>query len=297
MNDFVRFINCRKFLLVRNWFPDQLIHGKYHFYGDENFKEYCTSNRCDGDIEKINAGCLFLFDAFFKDSSVFKNHNNIDIVDYIIIWLSHMLNLKPQENMSNISYFYNINIKNHEKYTNSITGVPGYNSYKDLIDKKKELMDISNEKLSKLYNLFKILCNIYTNFDDKNPDCGKYITNANEFVNKYQEVYGDYSNTDSSLYRQILSNLSIGYGNFKKKCKDIPPLLDTKTDQTFAQTSEVTSSSSSIGNKLFIVLSIFGAIGFFIGISYKYSLFGFRKRAQKQKLREKIKNIKKRMNH
>ncbi|SCL83748.1 Plasmodium variant antigen protein Cir/Yir/Bir, putative, partial [Plasmodium berghei] len=56
-------------------------------------------------------------------------------------------------------------------------------------------------------------------------------------------------------------------------------------------------SNSSIGNKLLTVLSIFGVTTFFLGISYKYLLFGRRKRAQKQYLREKIKNIKKRMNH
>ncbi|SCL81644.1 Plasmodium variant antigen protein Cir/Yir/Bir, putative, partial [Plasmodium berghei] len=116
--------------------------------------------------------------------------------------------------------------------------------------------------------------------------------------------------------------LSTDYDNIKNECKDaqcsnFPILPAIKTTQnatngpkqasetisitnsikTSSQTSEVTSSSSSIGNKLFTVLSIFGAIAFFLGISYKYSLFGRRKRAQKQYLREKIKNIKKRMNH
>ncbi|SCL82224.1 Plasmodium variant antigen protein Cir/Yir/Bir, putative, partial [Plasmodium berghei] len=69
------------------------------------------------------------------------------------------------------------------------------------------------------------------------------------------------------------------------------------SEQRSTQAPEVTSPSSSIGSKLFTVLSIFGAMAFFLGISYKYSLFGFRKRSQKQHLREKIKNIKKRMNH
>ncbi|CDU16017.1 PIR protein [Plasmodium yoelii] len=293
MNDFM----CRKFLLVRNWFPDRLINGKYHFNGDNIFKEYCTSNSCDGDLEKINAGCLFLFDSFFKDASVFKNHNNINIADYIIIWLSYMLNLKKNvEGITNIQHFYGTSINSDNRYKNTITGIPGHDNYKDLIDKKKELMDIPNEKMSKLYNLFKILCDIYTNFDDNNPDCAKYIQNANQFVKTYQELNGDSNNTDSSLYRKILYNLSIDYGNFKTKCKEIPSLLDTKTEQTSAQISEDTSSSSSITSKLFIVLSIFGAIAFFLGISYKYSLFGFRKRFQKQKLREKLKNVKKRMN-
>ncbi|EAA19624.1 putative yir1 protein, partial [Plasmodium yoelii yoelii] len=44
--------------------------------------------------------------------------------------------------------------------------------------------------------------------------------------------------------------------------------------------SEVTSSSSIV-SKLIPVVSIFAAISIFLGISYKYSLFGFRKRVQK----------------
>ncbi|WBY58253.1 PIR protein [Plasmodium yoelii yoelii] len=53
--------------------------------------------------------------------------------------------------------------------------------------------------------------------------------------------------------------------------------------------SETILSSSLVKNKLIIVLPILVAIPIFLGISYKYSLFGFRKRAQKQYLREKIK--------
>ncbi|CXH19895.1 Plasmodium variant antigen protein Cir/Yir/Bir, putative [Plasmodium berghei] len=63
-----------------------------------------------------------------------------------------------------------------------------------------------------------------------------------------------------------------------------------RPEQASAQASEVTLSSSSIGNKLIPVLSIFGAIAFFLGIGYKYSLFKSRKRSRKQHLREKVKN-------
>ncbi|SBW38244.1 Plasmodium variant antigen protein Cir/Yir/Bir, putative, partial [Plasmodium berghei] len=134
MNDYV----YRKFLFVRNWFPDKLDeNGDYQFIMNENnLNEYCTSNRCDGDLEKINAGCLFLFDAFFKDSSSFKYHNNINIVDYIMIWLSYMLNLKKNNDGSNNLEYFNNTYINNDKYKNTITGVTGYTNYKDLIDQK-----------------------------------------------------------------------------------------------------------------------------------------------------------------
>ncbi|ETB58015.1 hypothetical protein YYC_04277, partial [Plasmodium yoelii 17X] len=52
---------------------------------------------------------------------------------------------------------------------------------------------------------------------------------------------------------------------------------------------ETAVSTPLIANKLIIVLSTLFVIAFFLGISYKYSLFGFRKKSQKQHLREKLK--------
>ncbi|CXI14729.1 BIR protein [Plasmodium berghei] len=327
MNDHV----CRRFLFVRSWFPDKLDKNKnYQFISDEHFKKYCTSNRCIGDLEKINAGCLYLFKELFGSFDLFKYHNNINIVDYIIIWLSYMLNLKEQAgNKSNLQYFYKTYI-NNDMYTNTIGGVEGYTSYKDLIDKKFYFLSMDKSIISKLYDAFKLLCNMYTEFDATNPTNKNYLDCAKKFVKKYQELNGNSNITGNSSYNKLLSTLSNDYDNFKKKCSganctNLPPLATIEEIKTSEQSSaynpahssaqipahsssqsseqfsghisEDPSSSSSIGNKLFTVLSIFGAIAFFLGISYKYSLFRFRKRAQKQYLREKIKNIKKRMNH
>ncbi|CXI57274.1 BIR protein [Plasmodium berghei] len=323
MNDFV----CRRFIAVKNSIFDQLDNkGSYKFINENNLNGYCTSNRCDGDLEKINAGCLFLFDALFKNYSVFKKHNNINIVDYIIIWLSYMLNLKEQAgNMNNIQYFYTTYI-NNDKYKNTITDVTEYKNYKDLID-KTNMMNMDIKDISKFYDAFSTLCMMYIEFNEKSPNCKKYVEEAKKFVKKYEQLNGNSNITGNSSYNKILSTLSTDYNNFKNKCisngincTNFPslPTIEPKqphvqssgdsyekssgdnykqtSEYIYGQTSEVTSSSSPIGNKLFTVLSIFGAIAFFLGISYKYSLFGFRKRAQKQYLREKIKNIK-RMNH
>ncbi|SCL85998.1 Plasmodium variant antigen protein Cir/Yir/Bir, putative, partial [Plasmodium berghei] len=210
MNDYV----CRRFLLVRNWFPDQLnSEGKYYFNGDENFNKYCSNQKCDSDLEKINAACLF-----------------------------YMLNLKKNERNKNLEYFNKIYI-NNDKYQTSIDKVGDCSNYKDLIDKKKYFLDISNENMSKIYNLFKILCNMYTDFDKKNPDCAKYIPKANEFVKNYQELYGDSSITEDSPYYKLLSTLSNDYDNFKKECsdancKDIPPLQLIEKTQVTVNLSE-----------------------------------------------------------
>ncbi|ETB61218.1 hypothetical protein YYC_01157 [Plasmodium yoelii 17X] len=292
--------------------------GNYQIIINGNIlSNYCSSNTCSDNLEKINAGCLYLLDAFFKDNSVFKTdaNSNINIVEYIIIWLSYMLSLKQQVGTNtNLQYFYNTTI-NNDKYQKSITGVEQYyKNYKDLIDKKKDLINMDMSNISKLYDAFYALCMMHFEFNEKSPDCGKYLVKAKEFVEKYKKLNNVSDTNKDSPYNKLLSTLSNDYDNFKKKCEiakcnNIPPLQpidQTKITGDFSehskQTSELTvkssevASSSSITSNLFIVLSIFGAIAFFLGISYKYSLFGFRKRFQKQKLREKLKNIKKRMN-
>ncbi|CDS44710.1 uncharacterized protein PY17X_0843401 [Plasmodium yoelii] len=309
---------CESFQSVWDDFPDKLTNSnEYHEFNDSSFLNgYCFKDKCGRGhpLDKINAGCLFLFNKFFGSSGVFNNNakSNINAVEYIIIWLSHMLNLKDKEG-NILKNFYDIYIKNQEKYKNTIDGVDGCKNYNDLIYTKNELMNITNEKLSKLYGPFKSLCNMYNEFNETKPNCDKCLENAKEFVKKYNEFNEGPNNIDNISYRQVLCTLSNDYDNFKKKYSDVKcsnlsfPAIEKPKNcvQSFEQTSQLIStqtsedapSSSSIGNKLFIVLSIFGAIAFFLGISYKYSLFGFRKRVQKQYLREKIKNIKKRMNH
>ncbi|ETB59032.1 hypothetical protein YYC_03324 [Plasmodium yoelii 17X] len=297
---------CEKFENVWENFPDTLTNNKYHEFKDNNFlNSYCNNNNCEGNLDKINAVFLYLVNGLFGPSGVFKDNvkNNINAVEYIIIWLSHMLNLKDKEG-NILTSFYNVYIKNQEKYKNTINGVDRCSNYNDLIYKKNELMNITNEKLSKFYDAFKLLCEMYTQFDEKTSNCTKCSENAKKFAKKYKELNGDSSITNDSSCNKLLCTLSNDYDNFKKNCKDSssfptidkPNITSKCPEQTSEQNlrssaviSEDVASSSSIGSKFFTVLSIFGAIAFFLGISYKYSLFGFRKRSQKQHLRENLK--------
>ncbi|CDS44521.1 YIR protein, partial [Plasmodium yoelii] len=282
-----------KFENLWEFFPDELTSDKKYQFKKGNFLDgYCGSNSCDNDSEKISAGFFYLLNGFFGDSNSFNfdEKSKNDIFYYTIIWLSYMLNLKDQVGTkTNLQYFYDIDISNQNRYTNPIAGFTEYTSYKDLLDKKK-IVNMDIKAISKLYVPFKSLCNMYYGFKEGDQKCNNYLNDDNEFFKKYKELKDDSSITNDSSCSQILSALSTDYNKLKEKCKNdksgnIPSPSEITTD-----ISTQSSLSSSIGNKLFIVLSIFGAIGFFLGISYKYSLFGFRKRFQKQKLREKLKN-------
>ncbi|EAA22899.1 uncharacterized protein PY17X_1471001 [Plasmodium yoelii] len=321
---------CKRFENVREWLPDKLIGGKYKFNdnkslnnkcNNDNFSNnYCNNNDFQSDLNRISAGCLYLLDEFIKDCGVNPSpvKNIINIVDYILIWLSYMLNLDKSEEKDNINDFYITYIYNCDKYNKKIYELTDYKDYKDLLDKKNYVLNMDSNDVPKFYKAFKSLCELYTEFDKNKSNCTNCSEKAEEFVKTYKELYEDHSSNKDSSNSKVLCTLSNDYDNFKKKydeseySKSSPlPTIETEkiseicSEQTSKKThatgyeefSEVTLSESSLVSKLFIVLSIFGAIAIFLGISYKYSLFGFRKRFQKQKLREKLKNVKKRMNH
>ncbi|ETB59984.1 hypothetical protein YYC_02823 [Plasmodium yoelii 17X] len=204
-----------------------------------------------------------------------------------MIWLSYMLSLKENQSNDSLEFFYKTDIQNNQKYTNSIAGFTEYNSYKDLLD-EKNIVNMDIKAISEFYVPFKSLCTMYNGFNDSTSDCTKYLNDANEFANKYKELSKDSSIANDSFCNKILCTLSNDYDNFKKKYSDVKcsnlsfPAIDKSNitskcpEQTSEQNlrssgvfSEDVASSSSITTRLFTVLSIFGAIAFFLGISYK----------------------------
>ncbi|VTZ79267.1 PIR protein [Plasmodium yoelii] len=280
---------CKKFQDLRNSLTDYLNgNGRYEFIIEKNFDEYCTDNKCDDNLGKINAGCLYLFDAFFKNSANFVSvaKSNINIVEYIIIWLSYMLIFTPIYENTSIEPFYKKYINNDDtdnKYNQEINDVIAYTSYKDLIYKKENLMSISIIDMYIFYDAFILLCDMYIKLE-KNSNCDNYLEKAKNFVEIYDVLNEDYYSGKGSPYNQLLSTLSNDYCNLKNKCNQFPTL------PTY-------SRRFVIKRTLIPIAFMLVALSIFLGIEYKYSSLGFRKRSQKQCLREKIKNIMKKMIH
>ncbi|WBY54854.1 PIR protein [Plasmodium yoelii yoelii] len=276
---------CEKFQVIRNAILDEVDSKRNYQFKNENFlNSYCDNGSCDGSFDKISAGCLYLFDAFFGGYKPFNDvaNRNINIVDYILIWLRYMLDLTRIGENDNIDPFYEIYIYNVKKYNEKIDGVSGYQNYKDLIDIKKNLMSIDIKAMSKFYDAFILLCDICTGVDENSSKCDNNLEKAKKFAKKYDELNEDYNNGRDNPYNQLLSTLSYDYYNFQSICNDFPLL------PTYSRKFVIKSTLISIG-------FIFVAVSIFLGIAYKYSLLGFRKRSQKQCLRERIKNIKKKL--
>ncbi|CDS44834.1 YIR protein, partial [Plasmodium yoelii] len=311
---------CGSFDTLRNYLPDGLVQSKERDFHDlGSIVNYCPSegsekNECKTDLDKTKAGFLWLFEQIIV--------NHIDglskeqakaFITYIMIWLNYMLNLK-KVNDTNLNGFYTKYTENNMNYTkckngdidcsNSLKDKTGYNNFTEIINERKDLLNIRFEDPFKLYYSFKLLCNMYYEINDANPDSDKYLKTAKQFVEKYKELNGDsditedspYLNGDSDItedspYYQVLSTLSNDYNNIINECtSNLFNCINFPSLPTY-------SRRSVIKNTLISIAFIFASVSIFLGIAYKYSLFGFRKRFQKQKLREKLKNIKKRINH
>ncbi|WBY59573.1 PIR protein [Plasmodium yoelii yoelii] len=277
--------------------PDELSgNAKIEFNEIQDFQKYCPNKSCNTELEQIAIGFLWLLGEYFTKyptKSGVINYNEPFFL-YIILWLSYKLNQNTEKTFTTINDFYTNHVKNGGKYGNFNSDSIRFTSFDEFIEKHKDLLNTDIKDLSKFYDASKLICNMYGSVA-KNQTGETLSNDATSFVQKYTDLSNKYNN-ESAIHLQIMPALLGDYNNLNKQCSNIPSFSEIES-KISALTSEDTSSSSSIGKRLFTVLSIFGAIAFFWGISYKYSLFGFRKRAQKQHLREKIKKIKKKMNH
>ncbi|CDS44052.1 YIR protein [Plasmodium yoelii] len=266
--------------------------GKYNFNDDSDFQKYCDNGNCVEETDKINAACLYFFDKLFKDNSASKS--NINIVEYIMIWLSYMLSQTQSRGNNSLNKFYTKHIENGKWYKQDV-GVTAYTNYKDLIDRNYYFLTMNKNIISKLYDALTSLCSMYFNDAGHIPKCTECMEAANNFVATYEEVINDPNITKNSLYSKvlsILSTLSTDYDNLKNNIDDSSSLPSIKT-KIYLQKYGFLPLSLLITNYFYILLLIFGTIIFFIGIYYKYSLSGFRNRFKKLYLRKKLKKIKK----
>ncbi|EAA21141.1 putative yir4 protein [Plasmodium yoelii yoelii] len=278
--------------------PDELSgNAKIEFNKIKDFQKYCSNKSCNTELEQITIGFLWLLGEYFTEYPTKGGviEYNKPFFLYIILWLSYKLNQNREKTFTSINDFYTNHVKNGGKYSNFNSDSFRFTSIDEFIEGHKDLLNINIKDLSEFYDASKLICNMYGNAA-QNQTGNILSNNVNDFASQYTELNNKYKDKGTP-HSKILSALSTDYNNIKGKRKDYQTLPEITEFSALASKYGVTSSSSSIGNKLFTVLSIFGAIAFFLGISYKYSLFGFRKRAQKQHLREKIKKIKKKMNH
>ncbi|VTZ69958.1 CIR protein [Plasmodium chabaudi chabaudi] len=256
---------------------------------DNILTEYCTEEEGGGKKECFSYEVL-ISSIFIKLLKIFMNLDDLENdkhAQYAILWFCHKLNKNSQNGINNLNDVYNKYIKGNKEFFEKINDAGAYNSYEEFINKKQDMVNVNIKDMSKFYEALQILCKMYTKIDESKSNCTKCLDDAQKFADEYEKINSN-SITGNDSYSQMLSNLFVDYDNLKNKCKNSSSLPTIKKPQNFEQRFEVTSSNSSIATKLIPTLLIF-AMSFFFGIAYKYSLFGFGKRSQKQYLKKRLK--------
>ncbi|VTZ67871.1 CIR protein [Plasmodium chabaudi chabaudi] len=260
-----------------------------------NYKNNSVTYDCNDYFQLTSCGFIYLLKTL-KDNYKLEDDK---LAEYVILWLSYKLNTVKDKCATNLNEIYTSYIETNNYYNKNIKD-GDTTTYKDIIDKKKDLMNMDIKEISKFNGLFSILFYLYYLFHGERLDCQQIWELAKNFADILEELNEDSNNKGKSLHTQILSTLLDDYNNlinkYGNKCsifQSFPELTPkNKPVESSLQTSEGASSSSSMLNTVIPVLSTFSVISLFLGVAYKYSLFGFGKRSQKQYLREKRKKIK-----
>ncbi|SCL88331.1 CIR protein, partial [Plasmodium chabaudi adami] len=226
------------------------------------FKSIPKKNECHSYAEMVSSSVLFLLKSLEINYHYEDDLKNAKLAEYAILWLSYKLNKYPQNKITTLNDFYTKHIEKNKYYNEEITKSSDKKTYKDIIYRKHDLMNIGIKEIS--YDAFKSLCNMYNELDKENQECENCSQKANEFAANFEKLNGNSDITGNSSYRKILYTLSTDYDDFKndfaEKCSgysDIPTLSAIKTPLILL-----------IARKLIPVLLAF-AIPIFLGIAYK----------------------------
>ncbi|VEV55626.1 CIR protein PIR protein [Plasmodium vinckei vinckei] len=281
---------------INNYFGEFKRNGLTFDITDGLIRKYCQYGNksgygnCRDYLEKASSGVINLL-TNLKDTNGLEYDK---LAEYAILWLRYKLNQKSPYNSTKLNDFYTKYIEKNKYYDEKIKG-NGSPTYKEIIDKKKDLMNIN--EMTKFSYPFSILLFLYNATNANKLDCTNYSYYASEFATRFKGFNNDPNNIEGSSYNKILSTISNDYDNLKNKynkksCNfpSLPELIPQKrpeeisekgsaqnivespvgnSGQPTALSSEVTSSSSSISTTLIPALSIVSIIPVFLGISYK----------------------------
>ncbi|SCL87851.1 Plasmodium variant antigen protein Cir/Yir/Bir, putative, partial [Plasmodium chabaudi chabaudi] len=158
-----------------------------------------------------SSGVIYLLENLKKKC----NLDDDKLAEYAILWLSYKLKIKENNMIKKLSDFYNSYIERNDYYNKNINGGDGL-TYKAIIDKKKDLMDMNISEIFKLEAPFNILYYLYYKISDKHTDCEKNLNDAKKFVDKIKDLNNDSNNKENSPFSQILYTLSDDYNNLQK---------------------------------------------------------------------------------
>ncbi|CAD2112578.1 PIR protein CIR protein, partial [Plasmodium vinckei petteri] len=217
----------------------------------KSIHNYChyrnNPGKCNDYFELASSGVIQLLKTL-------KGKYNLEddkLAEYAILFLSYKLNKKKKNGGINLNDFYTNYIETNNYYNNKINGNDSL-TYMEIIDKKKDLMNININEISKSNGPFNILFYLNYVFHDEYLPCQQYSSYANKFADQFKVLNNDSKNIEDSPYSQILSTLSNDYKHLKKiyydknKSCNFPPLQELTPKKRSAENPVASPTASSV---------------------------------------------------
>ncbi|CAD2099563.1 PIR protein CIR protein [Plasmodium vinckei] len=216
------------------------------------YSKASESNYCNDYFEMARSGVIY----FLKTLKDKKGLEYDKLAEYAILLLSYKLKQHSQYSGTKLNDFYTKYIVNNNDCSKNIK-VNGL-TCKEIIDKKKDLMNMNINEISKFNEAFSILVLLYNEIKNNKLDCTKYPNYPKYFANKFEELNNDSNINGNTSYSKLLSTLSDDYNNLKN-------IYDSNNSCNFPPLPKVKTPPS----KLIPALSTFSVIPVFLGIAYK----------------------------
>ncbi|CAD2103370.1 CIR protein PIR protein [Plasmodium vinckei] len=181
------------------------------FYNDKRMTEYCPIQNgyksCYSDYQRINAIGTYVFMELDKNRKL----NGMDYerpLSYFIMWLSHILYRKFEDNTFTLNYIYNKHLKNNF----------GNFNYWNLLYNKMYLTNSNIAIMNALYLLFQQILDTIKTIQTENIQPHEYTNKALQFNVIYNKLFKHIN--PCGPYRELLNHLKTTYNKFIKIAKD-----------------------------------------------------------------------------
>ncbi|KEG00573.1 hypothetical protein YYE_04402, partial [Plasmodium vinckei vinckei] len=121
-----------------------------------HYENKSGKNKCNGYFEMTSSSVIHLINNLKEKCGLDYDK----LAEYAILWLSFKLNKKPEHKFAKLNDFYNSYIENNKCYIDTIKDSTSM-TYKEIINRKKDLMYMDIKEISKFDGLFSILYYLY----------------------------------------------------------------------------------------------------------------------------------------
>ncbi|SCL91000.1 Plasmodium variant antigen protein Cir/Yir/Bir, putative, partial [Plasmodium chabaudi chabaudi] len=195
---------------------DELFDGKSvdasKFNANRQVPTYCPEKNghriCNNDYQRINAiGSHLHMELGGKHDRISGRGSDKRFIEYLIMWLSHILYKKLENN----------NITLISVYDNHLKDNFGNYSYWNLLGKKFYLTDGNIAIMNIFYLLFHQICETIKKYQTKGAQAHEYVNKAAQCYIIYTQLYNFIKKCDP--YLELLDHLKTPYNNFINSAK------------------------------------------------------------------------------